>query len=933
MRLLFFILLSFQLIAQDIAWVNNIETIRSYSSPRTTDLNNDNIKDVVIGGGVDGLPSAHGVNAIDGLNGNLIWTTSTSNEMFTSPQFFDVNGDNIDDILIGGRDAELRLINGSNGEVIWEFWTSESNPNDDGWYNFYTSQIIDDLNGDGIHEILAANGGDHSLDDSEINRPPGHIMIINGSNGSVFKTAVVPDSNETYLSPVICDLNNDGNQSIIFGTGGETIQGNLWIADLNELIDEDLSNATPLISNSQLGYLAPPSIGDLNSDGVKDIVTQGFDGKLTAISGIDLSILWQYEIAYTNTESQASPILGKFSNNNYGLDVFATLFSGASSQYSDYYQVLIDGETGNQLWIDSIGDINFSTPIAFDSNLDGKDEVLISIINHNGSYFESELILIDFVNDSQTSLTGPISGGNVACTPQISDVDNDGFLDIIFSVRADSTNPFGDGISYPNGINTMRILTEYTLSENNISWGSYMGTNFDGIYNNGCEWGDLGLFAFPSAACPGENNAMLNLYPSAGTPPYTYLWSNGETTEDLENIGPGLYSVSVTDANGICDTISREVNEYEIISFYQAPSCPDGNDGLVYFNSTGCDCNSSFCQWIWELNGDTIAQGDGSTAEETYKYLFNIEAGTYTATIIHPDGCEIQQEINVPDGTMIDDIDIQNECESNNNGWIDLIVNPADSIIQNYLWSNGETTQDIFNLSAGSYSVIVSDTVCIDTLYFDIENTDFEELLIISDDDIIGPTFTPAPETYSVEMETLNSSCMGILELWIATNSSELWWDAIPNDVGDYESGLCSDGDWCVNIIDSSEFPGWSQITLIFHAEGVYEFLAYANSSCPAYSGYEDSIEITVTDSCSFINIEENLAPNIYTDLNNNLIINLFDQNEKIQVQIFDLNGKKILDSEINTTNIISLDNYPIGIYSLRLLSPDFVYTNKIIVH
>ena len=120
-------------------------------------------------------------------------------------------------------------------------------------------------------------------------------------------------------------------------------------------------SARYLISNSELGYLAPPAIGDLNTDGVKDIVVQGFDGKITAINGMDLSMLWQHEII--NTESSASPILGKFSNNDSNLDVFATIFSGGMSSYNDYYQVLLDGETGNQLWIDSIGDINFSTPI------------------------------------------------------------------------------------------------------------------------------------------------------------------------------------------------------------------------------------------------------------------------------------------------------------------------------------------------------------------------------------------------------------------------------------------------------------------------------------------------------------------------------------------------------------------------------------------
>ncbi len=929
MRILFFLFLSFQLIAQDIAWINNIETIRSYSSPRTTDLNNDGVKDVIIGGGVDGIPSAHGINAIDGLNGNNIWTVPTRNEMFTSPQFFDYNGDNIDDILIGGRDAELRLIDGANGEVIWEFWTSTSNPNEEGWYNFYTSQIIEDLNGDGINEILTANGGDHSLDDSEIERPPGHIMIINGADGSAFKTAVVPDSNETYLSPLICDLNGDGNKSIIFGTGGETIQGNLWIANLNELMDEDLSNAVPLISNSQLGYLAPPSIGDLNSDQIKDIVVQGFDGKISAINGADLSILWQYEISYTNTESQASPILGKFSYNNYNLDVFATIFKGASPDYSDYYQVLIDGETGSELWMDSLGLINFCTPIAFDSNGDGKDEALVSIMNNNGSYFESELILIDFINNEQSSIIGPIAGGNVACTPQISDIDNNGLADIIFSVRADSVNPFGDGLGqyYPNGINTMRILTNYTLSENNIAWGSYMGTNFDGVYNNGCEWGDLGLYAFPSAGCPGENNAMINLYPSSGTPPYTYLWSNGETSEDLDNLGPGLYSVIVTDSNGICDTISREVNTYEAISFYNTPTCPGNSDGLVYFNSTGCDCNSSFCQFIWELNGDTIALGDGSTAEETYKYLFNISSGTYTATIIHPDGCVLQEQIIVPDPILVDSIYVQNECGSNGDGLIELTVNPSDSLIQSYLWNTGDTTQDIYNLSAGSYFVVVSDSVCIDTLLFEIENNDIPDLFVIDDIDQTGqPTFINAEEINNIELNNINSECIATFNLFMNTSTDNFSMNGYMLD--EYNDIDC-ESPWCVNIFESQEFNGWSQINLTFKEEGIYQLNTITNE-CPNYG---QSIEFIVSDSCTYTLVPEYQQPDIYNNTHNNLILNIDEELKDSNIEIFDLNGKKIISSRINDLKNISLDKYPNGMYNVRIIADNFIFNKKIIIY
>ena len=132
-------------------------------------MNNDGIEDVVIGAGVDGEPTPFGVIAIDGANGNTLWTMETRNEMFNSAQFFDYNGDNVDDIIIGGRDAELRLIDGYTGDLMWEFWSNETDPNDMGWYNFYTSQIISDQTGDGLPDILTANGGDHSILD--INDP------------------------------------------------------------------------------------------------------------------------------------------------------------------------------------------------------------------------------------------------------------------------------------------------------------------------------------------------------------------------------------------------------------------------------------------------------------------------------------------------------------------------------------------------------------------------------------------------------------------------------------------------------------------------------------------------------------------------------------------------------------------------------------------
>jgi gliding motility-associated-like protein len=59
-------------------------------------------------------------------------------------------------------------------------------------------------------------------------------------------------------------------------------------------------------------------------------------------------------------------------------------------------------------------------------------------------------------------------------------------------------------------------------------------------------------------ACYGEAKGIVNLNPYNGTPPYTYLWSNGATTQDITNLPIGTYQVAVTDANG-CSAIYNAV--------------------------------------------------------------------------------------------------------------------------------------------------------------------------------------------------------------------------------------------------------------------------------------------------------------------------------------------------------------------------------------
>ena len=166
-RFLFFLLLflNINVYSQSLNWSQFIDSTLTFSSPRAVDLNMDGVLDIVIGSGIDSVYTNHGIIALDGVNGNLLWSVPTVNDIFTSSVFNDINGDSIPDIYIGGRDAQFYCINGLDGSIIWQFLAPPNliNNSDSGYYNFYSPQLLEDVNNDGVKDILVSNGGNHSL--------------------------------------------------------------------------------------------------------------------------------------------------------------------------------------------------------------------------------------------------------------------------------------------------------------------------------------------------------------------------------------------------------------------------------------------------------------------------------------------------------------------------------------------------------------------------------------------------------------------------------------------------------------------------------------------------------------------------------------------------------------------------------------------------
>ena len=706
----FLLFISFTFFTQQTNWSTFVDSVSTLSSPRAVDLNLDGIKDIVVGAGTDSTFSNYGVIAFDGSDGNVLWSLSTPDEIFASAIFNDINNDLVPDVFIGGRNAQFYAIDGSNGSVLWEAFPQNLglNPSDSGWYNFYSGQFVDDQNGDNIKDILVANGGDHSAAPWDP-RPTGHLMILDGSNGSVLAKAACADSAETYCSPVLIDHGINSSPYVVYGTGGEHQGGNMYVALLSDLMNNDISMSVSIVSDTSNGFIAPPSVGDLNQDNYNDIVVQSFGGVISATDGLSLQPLWSKSI--NGCESSSAPIIGNFHGGDMNPDVFAVVYKGQTPSYFEYYQLMIDGITGEVKWLDSIGDMHFSSANAIDANGDGRDEVLVSLNNHVG-YFNNELLIIDFQNDTIIPLVSPTAGVNLASTPLIDDIDNNGLIDVVYSYKADSTNP-----SAWNGFYINSITTNFSIPNAGIAWGSYMGTSHDGFYNtelNLCNSNNTVLsWGLTNPSCNLESDGKIFPLTHGATLPLTYLWSTGDVGDTLFNAAAGSYKVYTTDSSKCVEVYNVQLNDPYFISFGNIVhnTCFGDSSGSATVLSSGCTCQFSSCLYSW-ANGNVV------------KYGTNLSAGFWEVVITHPDGCVVVDSVYINDGLPIIDSShvIDSDCYYGSTGSINLF--PLDSVFTSFDWSNGSSGSSIHLLSPGDYAVEVSNVNCYDSLFFTIDSPD-----------------------------------------------------------------------------------------------------------------------------------------------------------------------------------------------------------------
>ena len=222
----------------------------------------------------------------------------------------------------------------------------------------------------------------------------------------------------------------------------------------------------------------------------------------------------------------------------------------------------------------------------------------------------------------------------------------------------------------------------------------------------------------------GALDGGITIAPTGGTGTYTYAWTGpgvDATAQNQTGLGTGTYNVTVTDSNNCTDSAEFTLTEPEAIAINGTPDLPDCNaasgalDGAIDIEPTG---GTGVYTYAWTSTGTAV---DATAQDQT-----GLGAGTYTVVVTDANGCSATEEwivtepdavevsiemtpltcnaaLALPDGTVT--ITVAGGTDSNGD--------PADDISDyTVVWGDdgfGESGDELSNLSAGTYSVTVTD--------------------------------------------------------------------------------------------------------------------------------------------------------------------------------------------------------------------------------
>ncbi len=265
---------------------------------------------------------------------------------------------------------------------------------------------------------------------------------------------------------------------------------------------------------------------------------------------------------------------------------------------------------------------------------------------------------------------------------------------VIASING-GTPPFQ--YNWSNGATTQNIT--------GVAGGTYVFIVRD---NNNCIATDTAVVDEPSdilfntsitkTLCEDGNNGGIKLSPAGGTPPYSADWSNLDTSLSIQNLSPGVYDVTVTDANGCTRDTSialTSVSQYQIELVVTNTSCDGSEPGSVQVNVLSP--TTPPYSFVWNTS-------------DTADIITNLTPGEYSVTVTDSLSCLRMDSavVAVGGGLLIAEEVMDVTCPGRDDGAITVTVTGGTEPYV-YVWNTGATTASLQNISEGVYTLVVTD--------------------------------------------------------------------------------------------------------------------------------------------------------------------------------------------------------------------------------
>ncbi|MDR2651028.1 MAG: T9SS type A sorting domain-containing protein [Prevotellaceae bacterium] len=267
--------------------------------------------------------------------------------------------------------------------------------------------------------------------------------------------------------------------------------------------------------------------------------------------------------------------------------------------------------------------------------------------------------------------------------------------------------------------------------------------------------------------CNGENTGAITTTVKGGTPPYTYIWSNGETTPEIHNLSMGGYVVYVRDARFADNGILGHYCTAQDQAFITSPNGIEFNATLIHPTCNAYSDGSIMLKVTGGLTPYSYSWDDGSSESGRT----GLSAGVYTVAVTDANGCIISQTYTLsdPDPVIVDlgkDITLCKNQTVTINGNINITN-------ANYEWTDGQgAVLSIFpeyELSkAGTYRLTVTTAEgCFGS----------DEIVVSQSDDEIDVDFVIATKiANNTKLYAVNITRLSLDEIeWIIPNDAILY--------------------------------------------------------------------------------------------------------------------------------------------------------------